>query len=139
MQFNLIKTVLEIIETLVWSNIKRVYTFLKHFWGGFCHFLIQNNQKHTFSFRPFTSDFAYFMSIISKTTICLVIKKLKPSNVCISSDIFEENALQNTLCWCLEPNLEQDSLCIYMKSMKISSKSDSLSSISQSGVDFKHI
>ena len=49
--------------------------FLKPFLG-FCHFLMQSNQRHTFPFQPFTSDFASFMSIISKTTICLVIQKL---------------------------------------------------------------
>ena len=72
--------------------------FLNHFFVFFCHFLIQSNQKHTFSFRPFTSDFVHFMSIITKTTICLVIQKLKPRNVCICSDIFEENALPNGFC-----------------------------------------
>ena len=78
---------------------------LKHFLGFFfCHFQIQSNQKNIFSFRPFTSDFAYFMSIISKTTICLVLKELKPSNVSICSEIFEENALQNGFCWFLEPD-----------------------------------
>ena len=44
--------------------------------------------------------------------------------------------IQNSLCWCLESYLEHDSLCIFMKSMKISSKSDKLKSISQSGLDF---
>ena len=63
-----------------------VETFL----GVFCPFLIQSNQKHTFSIRPFTSDFVYFMSII--------IKKLKPSNVYICSDIFKETAFQNSFC-----------------------------------------
>ena len=43
------------------------------------------------------------------------------------------------ICWCLEPNLEQDSICIYMKSVKISSKSDTCPSISQSGVAFQQI
>ena len=33
----------------------------------------------------------------------------------------------------------QDSICIFMKSMKISSKSDTLPSIWQSGVDFQQI
>ena len=36
---------------------------------------------------------------------------------------------------CLGPNLGQASLCIFMKSMKISSKYDPLPTISQSGVD----
>ena len=35
-------------------------------------------------------------------------------------------------CWCLEPNLEKDFIYIFIKSMKISSKSDTLPSISQS-------
>ena len=48
--------------------------FLKHFWG-FCNFLIQSSKKHIFFFRPFTSDFADSMSIISETTPCWVIKK----------------------------------------------------------------
>ena len=76
------------------------------------------------------------MSIISKKTICLVIQKLNPSYFCICLEIFEENPLQNSLCWCLGPNLEKDSFFILMKSSKISSKSDT---ISQSGVDFEQI
>ena len=44
---------------------------------------------------------------------------------------------QASLCWYLEPNLGQETLCNFIKNMKISSKSDSLSSISQSGFDFE--
>ena len=69
--------------------------FLKLFWVFFCYFLIESNQKHIFSFQPFTSDFA--------------------------SDIFEEDPLQNGFCWCLGPNLEKDSFFIFMKNSKISS------------------
>ena len=41
--------------------------------------------------------------------------------------------------WCLETNLEQDSLHIFMNIMKIKLKSDRLPSISKSGGDFKFI
>ena len=50
-----------------------------------------------------------------------------------------KKAFHNSLCCCLEPNLEQDSLSIFMKSKKTSSKSESLPSISQSSVDFEPI
>ena len=36
-----------------------------------------------------------------------------------------------TFSWSLEPNREQDFICIFMKSMKISSKSDTLPSLSR--------
>ena len=49
------------------------------------------------------------------------------------------DALQNGFCWCLEPNLEKDSFFIFIKSSKISLKSDTLYSISPSGVDFGQI
>ena len=39
----------------------------------------------------------------------------------------------------MKPNLEQDFISIFMKSMKISSKLDILTSISQSWVDFEQI
>ena len=51
----------------------------------------------------------------------------------------KKKTIQNSLCWCWETNLEQNSLSIFMKSMKISSKSDSLPSFSQSVVDFEQI
>ena len=41
------------------------------------------------------------------------------------------------LGWFLEPNLELDSFCIFIKRMELSSKSDTLPSISQSWVDFE--
>ena len=47
--------------------------------------------------------------------------------------------IQSSLCLFWEPNREQDFLFILMKSMKISSKSDILLSISQLGVDFEPI
>ena len=62
-------------------------------------------------------------------------KKLNSSNACICSDIFEENAFQNCFCRCLKPNLDKDSFIIFLKSSKISSKSDTL----KSGVDFGQI
>ena len=46
---------------------------------------------------------------------------------------------KNCFCWSWDPNLEQDSFCIFMKSMKISSISDSLPSVSQSEVDIEQI
>ena len=49
------------------------------------------------------------------------------------------NTIHNFLRLLLEPNLEQDSLFIFMKSMKVSSTSDSLLSISQWRVDFEPI
>ena len=67
---------------------------------------MRSRQKHTFSFRPVTSDFADTKSITAKKTIYLVLKKLSPSNVCICKGVHEKNALGNSLCWCLEPNLE---------------------------------
>ena len=43
------------------------------------------------------------------------------------------------MCGCLETNLWQDPLSIFMKSIKLSSESDSLSSIIQSKMDFEQI
>ena len=51
----------------------------------------------------------------------------------------KENPIHNCLCWCLKPILELDSFFILMKSMKITSKFYSISSISHSGVEFEQI
>ena len=61
-------------------------------------------------------------------------KKLNPINICTGKAIHEENSLKNSFCWCLEPNLEQESICI-----KIPYKYDTLPYSSQSGVDFQQI
>ena len=53
--------------------------------------------------------------------------------------VHEENALQNCLYWCLELNLEQDFLRNFMKNMKITYKSPSFPSKSQSKMDFKTV
>ena len=50
---------------------------------------------------------------------------------------FLRNTPQNKLCWCLEPDHEQESFCIFIKSIEMSFISDTLPSISQSWVDFE--
>ena len=42
----------------------------------------------------------------------------------LESLIHKENTTQNSLWCCLEPNLKKDSLCNFLKLMKMSSKSD---------------
>ena len=70
------------------------------FWNffSFCYLFIKIRQTHTFFFKPFTSEIADAMSIIAQITSDLVIKKII-SQLCL----YEENTLQNILCWFLEP------------------------------------
>ena len=100
------------------SNTKRVYTFLKL---DFVFFLLCTRCASLVQYKE-----GLYISETFLGGVCMY--------VCICSDIFEENALQNGFCWCLEPHLEKDSFFIFMKSSKISSKSDT-----QSGVDFGQI
>ena len=71
--------------------------------------------------------------------VILYLKRLNHSYIYFVLGIHEENTLQTSLCRCLEPNHEQDSFGIFIKSMRIYSKFDSLPSISQLGVDIKWI
>ena len=76
---------------------KGLYIFKTIFLGGFGHFPSQNCLKHTFFFRPLTSDFADKMSIIAKRKEKNCLKKTK-SQLCL----YEENTIRYSLCWCLE-------------------------------------
>ena len=49
----------------------------------------------------------------------------------------KKKPLLSLFLWCLEPNLEQNSFFIFMKSMKILSTSDILPFINQPGVGFE--
>ena len=111
--------------------------FSSSFCVCFCHFLIQSCQKYTFFFRPFTQNFADSMSIISDTKKMLVIKNEMPPRF-----VFVKTYMKRTpsIFFGFQSLLvSRNSFCIYMKSTKISSKSDPLPSISKSGVDFEHI
>ena len=126
-------------ETLAWHNTKRVYTFLKLFCVCFYHFPMLNHQKHTFSFRPFISGFADTMSMLAKTKTYLVFKKHIP-DMLVFVKAYKKKTPSKKMCvgpW--ESNLEQSSLCIFMKSMIISPTSDSLLFTSQSWLDFGQI
>ena len=83
------------IEVISGSNINRVYMFLNNDLAFFLYFHIKSSKKYTFSFQPFTSNFADSTSIIGKSTICWVIFFFKFIKVCIYLDIHDKNALQN--------------------------------------------
>ena len=100
--------------------------FLKHFLNVFVTFLYKVAKNILFPSEHLHQTLFTSCPLSARQQYIWSQKKLKLSNVCICSDIFEENALQNGFCWCLEPNLEKDSLFIFMKSSKISSKSDTL-------------
>ena len=90
-----------------------------------------------FSFRPFTSDWADEKSPIILTDEHFVFNWLYFGSVCICEGIHEEINFKSILGWCVERNHEPECLCIYTESMKLSWKSRSLCSISQSPNNFE--
>ena len=69
----------------------------------------------------------------------MVLKRINAIYFCIDYGMHEENTLQTSLCRSSEPNPEQDSLSIFIKSMKSSSKYGSISTKIRLGVDFERI
>ena len=80
----------------------------------------------------FTSDFADVVSMIAQTMPYLVKKNYFPAIFVFLKVYIKRIHSEKSFCQCLEPNLEQDSFCMFTKSMEILSKSDTLTSISQS-------
>ena len=122
----------------VWSNIERVYMLWKLILCVLVTLQFKNNKNTLFLLTIYIRlCWQNFHNHQDKKYIFGKKKKLYSSYVSICLSIHEKSTNQSSLCWCLEPNLVHDSLCIFMKSMKISSKSSSLPSISQLGVDFE--
>ena len=85
-------------------------------------FLSLSNSKSQISFpstfQPFSLDCAGKKSPIILTKVYVVFNRLDPGYVCLSVGIHGENNFQNCMSWCVEPNHEQDSLCIFIKTRK---------------------
>ena len=123
----------ELLLSLVWSNIKRVYSF----WDFVCDLVT----------LPFKTSKAYsFLQTIyirlcwqndHKHQECILVMKKTISLLCLyllRPTWSEHHPQLFVLVFFHYYNYEQDSLCTFMKSTKISSKSDILPFISQSGV-----
>ena len=108
--------------------------FLKLFFSVFQFLFNSKHPNKLFSSDHVVSLFADKMTIITRTKKQPVFKKTNPSFVCIYFQSCMKRASSKKFCGGLYMIIF---LCIFMKSMKKPSKSDSLPSISQSGVDFK--
>ena len=108
--------------------------FLKLFFSVFQFLFNSKHQNKHFSSDHVVSLFADKMTIITRTKKQPVFKKPNPSFVCIYLQSCMKRASSKKNCGGLYMIIF---LCIFMKSMKKPSKSDSLPSISQSEVDFK--
>ena len=107
----------ELLLALVWSNIKRVYSFCDFF--VILSLFLLEHQKHTFSFRPLTSDFADKMTINNKNVFYSW--KKKSSLLCLyllRPTCSKHHPQLFVYVFFDYPNHEQDSLCTFMKSTK---------------------